>query len=47
MEVVSVSVLSTLGRPDRCMIVVFTGLPLRGREGSWYLTKEVEDELVT
>jgi hypothetical protein len=30
MEVVSVSVLSGLGRPDQGMTVVFAGLPVRG-----------------
>jgi hypothetical protein len=47
MQVVSVSVRSTLGRPRHSSrTVVFAGLPLRGRVGSQYLTREVEVELV-
>jgi hypothetical protein len=45
-EVVSVSVLSAFGRPRQSSrMVVFAGLPLRGRMGSWYRTREVEVEL--
>jgi hypothetical protein len=45
-EVVSVSVLSAFSLPRHSRTVVFTGLPLRGRDGSWYLTREVIVELV-
>jgi hypothetical protein len=46
MDVVSVSVLSILGRVRQSSrTVVFVGLPVRGRIGSWYLTKEVDVEL--
>lgn len=40
------SVLSILGRVRQSSrTVVFVGLPVRGRMGSWYLTKDVDPEL--
>lgn len=45
MDVVSVSVRSGFGLPRHSSTVVFVGLPLRGRCGSWYLTSDSEVEL--